>query len=101
MGYFCICKKCGGTIFHGEFRFQVPEEDYDYLCNKCFYELKDIISDWIKNDVPKQNSEEKLCPCGHEHKPRSDGRGLRTYCVEGSQCNSDKCKEYVSLGADE
>ena len=36
------------------------------------------------------------CECGHEHKPSSDGNGLKTYCVEGSQCNSDKCKEFVA-----
>lgn len=39
---------------------------------------------------------EKLCPCGHIHKPSSDGNRLRIYCVEGSQCNSNKCKEFVA-----
>lgn len=40
--------------------------------------------------------DESLCPCGHIHKPSSNGNGLRTYCVEGSQCNSDKCKDFVN-----
>ena len=90
----------------------------DTMALGTYYMLKNIedsgislggmVQDWgelvkefvpsVSSDVSKQNSDEKLCPCGHEHKPRSDGRGLRTYCVEGSQCNSDKCKEFVSLG---
>ncbi len=89
------CKVC-----NHKFTFN---SDWTYDGSECEHQTKDRIHvyDIKKNDVSKQNSEEKLCPCGHEHKPRSDGRGLRTYCVEGSQCNSDKCKEFVSLGADE
>lgn len=41
------------------------------------------------------NIKEAICPCGHIHKPSSDGSELRTYCVEGSACNSDKCAEFV------
>lgn len=48
-----------------------------------------------KNSFAVHDVPEKLCPCGHIHKPSSNGKGLRTYCVEGSQCNSDKCKDFV------
>lgn len=57
-----------------------------------------VDSDVVIKYVVHAVSDGKLCPCGHIHKPRYDGRGLRTYCVEGSKCNSDKCDTYVATG---
>lgn len=54
-----------------------------------------------KDDVSEAKDKVKgLCPCGHVHLPYAGGRGFRTYCVEGSQCNSDKCKDFVSEAKD-
>lgn len=46
-------------------------------------------------DQKSNEVKEELCPCGHIHEPSSNGNGLRAYCVEGSQCNSHKCKEFL------
>ena len=63
---------------------EIPSE-FERLIAFSRYRLRDI----------SYSIKEALCPCGHIHKPSSNGIGLRTYCVEGSQCNSDKCKEFV------
>lgn len=53
-----------------------------------------------KMDSPTR-SNKNLCPCGHIHEDWGGGCGLKTYCVEGSQCNSDKCAEFVKGGNSE
>lgn len=78
----CACGECNPEVIIDE----SAKEDFKEMMN--WDEL-----DWRSRTV--LILDEKSCPCGHIHQPSSDGNGLRTYCVEGSQCNSDKCEEFV------
>lgn len=74
------------------------------LCGTAKKLIKIIIDDMKKAREELNNAQTKeseLCPCGHIHEPSSSGKGLRTYCVEGSQCNSNKCKDFLKGGLDE